>query len=324
VTTSPATYLDVYRSMLTARRLENRIASLYRAGKIVGGVYLGKGQEAISAALGSALDVANGDVFAPLIRDQAGRTAFGEELVDCTRTYLGSVKGPMKGRDGNVHRGRPKDGIVAMISHLGSSVPIVNGMLFAKRLQGKSGFVGGISIGEGATSTGAFHEGLNQAAVEKLPLVVVITDNQFAYSTPNNLQFACKSLLDRAIGYGVAGHRCKGNDLKDTVDVIHQAVDAARNGGGPQLIVADILRLCGHGEHDDAAYVPNSIREGDLGRDCMETAKEFLIAQDIASEAELDILDTEAKDAVRSAMATAQRDPQPDPFKDDWQVFATN
>ncbi len=324
MTTSPATYLDVYRSMLTARRLENRIASLYRAGKIVGGVYLGKGQEAISAALGSALDVANGDVFAPLIRDQAGRTAFGEELVDCTRTYLGSVKGPMKGRDGNVHRGRPKDGIVAMISHLGSSVPIVNGMLFAKRLQGKSGFVGGISIGEGATSTGAFHEGLNQAAVEKLPLVVVITDNQFAYSTPNNLQFACKSLLDRAIGYGVAGHRCKGNDLKDTVDVIHQAVDAARNGGGPQLIVADILRLCGHGEHDDAAYVPNSIREGDLGRDCMETAKEFLIAQDIASEAELDILDTEAKDAVRSAMATAQRDPQPDPFKDDWQVFATN
>lgn len=324
MTTSPNTYLDVYRSMLTARRLEDRIASLYRAGKIVGGVYLGKGQEAISAALGSALKVSNGDVFAPLIRDQAGRTAFGEELGDCTRTYLGSVLGPMKGRDGNIHRGRPKMGLVAMISHLGASVPVVNGMLFAKRLQGKSGFVGGISIGDGATSTGAFHEGLNQAAVEKLPLVVVITDNQFAYSTPNNRQFACKSLTDRAIGYGVAGHGCKGNDLKETVDVIHNAVDAARNGGGPQLVVADILRLCGHGEHDDAAYVPKSIRDGELGRDCMETAKEFLIAQKIATEAELDTLDTEAKEAVRKAMATAQRDPQPDPFKDDWQVFATN
>lgn len=310
--------------MLTARRLEDRIASHYRAGKIVGGVYLGKGQEAISAALGSALNASSGDVFAPLIRDQAGRTAFGEELIDCTRTYLGSVHGPMKGRDGNVHRGRPKEGMVAMISHLGSSVPVINGMLFAKRLQKKSGCVGGISIGEGATSTGAFHEGLNQAAIEKLPLVVVVTDNQFAYSTPNNRQFACESLLDRAIGYGVAGYRCKGNDLKDTVDVIHNAVDAARNGGGPQLVIADVLRLCGHGEHDDAAYVPKHIRDGELGRDCMDTAVEFLIAQNIATKAELETLDTEAKEAIRSAMATAQRDPQPDPFKDDWQVFATN
>src|SRR5438093_11002058 len=168
-------YVKAYRIMLLARLLDDKFASLYRMGKIHGGVFLGRGQEALSAAIGLALR--QGDVFAPLIRDTAGRLAFGEPILDAVRTYLGSPLGPMRARDGNVHRGRPKEGLLPMVSHLGAMIPVVNGILFARKLKGETGSVGATCIGEGATSTGAFHEALNQASVEKLPLVLVVADN---------------------------------------------------------------------------------------------------------------------------------------------------
>src|SRR5690348_9923464 len=196
-------YIQAYRLMLLARVLDEKLASLYRMGKIHGGVFLGRGQEALSVSIGLALK--KGDIFAPLIRDTAGRLAFGEPLLDAVRTYLGSPLGPMRARDGNVHRGRPREGLLAMISHLGAMIPVVNGVLFARRLQGVSGSVGATCIGDGGTSTGAFHEALNQAAVEKLPLVLVVANNHYAYSTPNERQFACESLLHKVGGYGVEG-----------------------------------------------------------------------------------------------------------------------
>src|SRR4030095_3158626 len=194
-------FIRAFRLMLLARTLDEKFASLYRAGKIHGGVFLGRGQEALSVSVG--LSLRKGDVFAPLIRDQAGRLAFGETLLDAVRTYIGSPLGPMRGRDGNVHRGRPREGYLPMISHLGATIAVVNGTLRARRFKGVTGAVGAASIGEGATSTGAFHEAVNQAAVEKLPLVLVIANNHYAYSTPSSRQFACESLADRADGYGV-------------------------------------------------------------------------------------------------------------------------
>jgi pyruvate dehydrogenase E1 component alpha subunit/2-oxoisovalerate dehydrogenase E1 component alpha subunit len=182
-------YLEAFRWMLLARVFEEKLASLYRGGLITGGVYLGKGQEAVSVACGLFLE--KGDVFAPLIRDQAGRSAFGEPLIDVARTYLGSRMGPMRGRDGNIHRGSPKAGQLAMISHLGAMIPVVVGKLLAKRMKGERGFVGLTTIGEGGMQTGATHEGLNIAAVEGVPFVVVATNNHYAYSTPNDRQFAC-------------------------------------------------------------------------------------------------------------------------------------
>src|SRR5277367_1758322 len=170
--------LAAYRFMLQARLLDDKFAALYRAGKIHGGVFLGRGQEALSVAVGISLK--KGDVFAPLIRDGAGRLAFGETVLDAVRTFLGSSLGPMRGRDGNVHRGRPLEGQLPMISHLGAMISVVNGILFARRFKKISGTVGVACIGDGATSTGAFHEALNQAAVEKLPLVLVVADNQYA------------------------------------------------------------------------------------------------------------------------------------------------
>src|SRR5205807_2494827 len=154
-------YTKAFRWMLLARTLDDKFAGLYRAGKIHGGVFLGRGQEALSVSLGLALR--KGDVFAPLIRDTAGRLAFGEPPLDAVRTYLGSPLGPMRARDGNVHRGKPADGMLAMISHLGAMISVVNGALFAYRLKGQTGVDGATCIGDGGTSTGAFHEGLNQA-----------------------------------------------------------------------------------------------------------------------------------------------------------------
>src|SRR6266568_7032738 len=172
-------YILACRWLLLARTLDEKLASLYRMGKIHGGVFVGRGQEALSVSVGLALR--KGDIFAPLIRDLAGRLAFGEPLLDSVRTYLGSPLGPMRGRDGNVHRGKPKEGLLAMISHLGAMISVVNGALMARRFSGDNEAIGAASIGDGATSTGAVHEALNQAAIEKLPVIVVIANNQYAY-----------------------------------------------------------------------------------------------------------------------------------------------
>jgi TPP-dependent pyruvate/acetoin dehydrogenase alpha subunit len=314
---------SVFQSMLRARLLENKLSSLYKAGKIVGGVYLGRGQEAVSATLGTAL-IQGTDFFAPLIRDQAGRTAFGEPLIDCTRTYLGSAEGPMRGRDGNIHRGRPDQGMPAMISHLGAQVPVIAGMLFAKRLQGTlDGRVGATCIGDGATSTGAFHEGLNLAAVERLPMVVVVGNNQFAYSTPNNRQFACADLVEKARGYGIGGFSVDGTDLLECVSVIGEAVKRARNGGGPQLVVARLLRLSGHGEHDDGSYVPAEWRDGHYGRDCVEVAMRQLVEHGAATPDEILAWQESFADEVQRAVAQAQQEAAPDPYLENWSALST-
>jgi len=319
---SPDLHLKAYRYMLLARVLDDKFASLYRAGKIFGGVFLGRGQEALSASIGVCLR--EGDIFAPLIRDMAGRLAFNEPLIDSARTFLGSALGPMRGRDGNIHRGRPKQGQLAMISHLGAMVSVVNGGLFARRMRGIKGTVGVACCGDGATSTGSFHEALNQAAVDKLPLVMVVADNQYAYSTPTDRQYACKSLVDRAAGYGVAGHEVDGVDLSECLKVVSRAIDRARAGAGPQLVVAHLLRLCGHGEHDDASYIDPQLKSSKLGRDCLKVAEENLVQQKWASETELAGWRAAAVQQVEEATAQAQREPAPDPFtKNYWAALMT-
>lgn len=308
--------------MLLARLSEEKYASLYRGGKIYGGVFLGRGQEALSAATGMSLKRGR-DIFAPLIRDQAGRLAFGESLLDATRTYLGSRHGPMRGRDGNVHRGKPREGYQAMISHLGAMISVLAGALLARRFRGETDVAGAASIGEGGTSTGAFHEGLNLAAVEKLPLVVVVANNQYAYSTPNARQFACKDLLDKAVGYGVEGYELDATDLAACLEVVGNAVERARAGHGPQMIVARLLRLSGHGEHDDASYVDPKLKNSKLGQDCLKLAEETLLARGWANERTLAQWREEALRQVEEAVAAAQREMAPDPSQEDWCALAT-
>jgi TPP-dependent pyruvate/acetoin dehydrogenase alpha subunit len=314
-------FLEAFRWMLLARTLEEKLVSLYRGGLITGGVYVGRGQEAVSVACG--LFLQKGDIFAPLIRDQAGRSAFGEPLIDVTRTYLGSRQGPMRGRDGNIHRGRPRNNQLAMISHLGAMVSVTVGALMAKRFHGEKNFVGLSCIGEGGMQTGSFHEGMNLAAVEQVPLVVVATNNHYAYSTPNDREFACHDLVDRAIGYGFEGYTVDGTDLTNCLDVIGSAVKRARAGRPPQLVVASILRLSGHGEHDDASYVTDEIKRQTFARDCLKLAEQTIV--------DLNLLDAETlrewrKDAaaqVDQAISTAQKEAAPEADEEDWCAIST-
>jgi pyruvate dehydrogenase E1 component alpha subunit/2-oxoisovalerate dehydrogenase E1 component alpha subunit len=264
-----------------------------------------------------------GDVFAPLIRDGAGRLAFGEPVLDAVRTYLGSALGPMRGRDGNVHRGRPREGLLPMISHLGAMISVVNGALMVRKFKHIEGAVGAACIGDGATSTGAFHEALNQAAVERLPLVLVVADNQFAYSTPTARQFACRDLADKASGYGVASHSVDGTHLDDCLRVLSAAVAEARKGGGPQMVVGRLLRLCGHGEHDDAHYIDAQMKKSPLGRDCLKVAEERLLHEGWADAKGISGMRKEATQEVDEAVAKVQREPAPDPYKENWCALAS-
>lgn len=314
-------HLSAFRYMLLARLLDDKFAALYRAGKVHGGVFLGRGQEGLSAAIGVSLQ--KGDVFAPLIRDAAGRLAFGETVLDSVRTFLGSAYGPMRGRDGNVHRGNLAEGRIPMISHLGAMISVVNGILLARRFQKKFGTVGAACIGDGATSTGAFHEAINQAAVEKLPLVLVIADNQYAYSTPTSRQFACDSLAHKAAGYGVDVQTVDGTDFSACLKVTGEAVTRARRGDGPQMIVARLLRLCGHGEHDVAEYVDPELKKSPLGRDCLKVAQDYLIQKHWLDESQLSAMREEILHEIEATFAQAQREPAPDPFAEEWRAVAS-
>ena len=314
----PEAFLNAYRWMVLARTFEDKIASVYRAGKIVGGVYVGRGQEAFSAAL--AVQLYRGkDIYSPLIRDMAGRAAFGEPVIDAARTYLGSTKGPMRGRDGNVHRGSPGEGVPAMISHLGAMISVVEGMLFARRLRGElANCVGAACIGDGATSTGSVHEALNLASIEKLPLVVAIANNQFAYSTPNDRQFACRDLVDRAIGYGIEGISVDGTDLADCLQGFNKALSRARSGKGPQLVVGKLLRLAGHGEHDDAPYITEQMRRSSLGQDCLPAARKRIIDENWSTEQDCISLEEQATKEVEAAILQASNEESPDAYSHDW------
>ena len=314
-------FLEAFRWMLLARTLEEKLVSLYRGGLITGGVYVGRGQEAVSVACG--LFLQKGDIFAPLIRDQAGRSAFGEPLLDVTRTYLGSRQGPMRGRDGNIHRGRPRNNQLAMISHLGAMVSVTVGALMAKRFHGEKNFVGLSCIGEGGMQTGSFHEGMNIAAVEQVPLVVVATNNQYAYSTPNDREFACHDLVDRAIGYGFEGYTVDGTDLTNCLDVIGSAVKRARAGRPPQLVVASVLRLSGHGEHDDASYVTDEIKRQPFARDCLKLAEQTIVDVNLLDAATLREWRKDAAAQVDEAISIAQKEAAPEADEENWCAIST-
>jgi TPP-dependent pyruvate/acetoin dehydrogenase alpha subunit len=310
--------LDHFRWMVLARALDERMAALYRQDHIRGGtVFSGKGQEAYSAAAGLSLRPwtadTPGDFFAPLIRDSAGRLAFGEPILDAVRTYCGRRSGPMRGRDGNVHRGNLSLGQLPMISHLGASVSVISGMLMARRQLGTlADSVGIVSLGDGAMQTGASHEGINVAAVEGLPLIILVADNQVSYSTFSNRTFACKSLIDRAIGYGCGAHTCDGTDFDACRTTVETAVAAARAGKGPQMVVASLLRLAGHGEHDDNSYVGAELRAR-FG-DCVTLAEARLTAEGVATAPYWEA----AKSAIAAAVNQALSEPGPDVAAEDW------
>jgi len=309
--------LKAYRAMAMARAFDAKISALYKAGKIFGGVFLGRGHEAIAACEAVFLQPGK-DVYNPFIREQAGRCAWGDSVLESARSYFGSAQGYMRGRDGNVHWGHPADGVPAPVSHLGAMISIVAGMMMAKRLRGETGCVGVACIGDGTTSVGACHEACNLIAVEKLPVVIVVSNNQFAYSTPNSQEFACESLLDRGRGYGLACSECDGTDFMQTLGVMQQAIAAARAGEGPRWVVANTLRMCGHGEHDDAAYIPPELKARYADRDPLDVALRQLKERGWLDDAEAARIQEACADEVQRCVAQAQKEAPPDPAAMDW------
>ncbi|MEG0142473.1 MAG: thiamine pyrophosphate-dependent dehydrogenase E1 component subunit alpha [Akkermansia sp.] len=304
------TAIRAYRAMLVARAFDSKISSLYKAGKITGGVFLGRGHEAIAASGGVCIRRGE-DIFSPFIREQAARYAWGEPIIEAARSYLGSSLGYTRGRDGNVHRGVPAEGYIIPISHLGSTVAVVLGALFAKKLDDKLGdTIGMVFCGDGTTSTGSFHEACNLASVEQLPVVVVVSNNKFAYSTPNEHEFGCKSLVDRGKGYGT--------DFLATLKTFQKAVGAARAGKGPQWILANTLRMCGHGEHDSATYIPEALKQEYAVKDPLLVSERQLLECGWITAEENEEWKAAATEEVQTAVARAQREPEPDPYRDDW------
>jgi pyruvate dehydrogenase E1 component alpha subunit/2-oxoisovalerate dehydrogenase E1 component alpha subunit len=210
-----------------------------------------------------------------------------------------------------------------MVSHLGAMISVTVGALMAKRFKGEKDFIGLACIGEGGMQTGAFHEGMNIAAVEQVPLVIVATNNHYAYSTPNDREFACHDLVDRAIGYGFEGYSLDGTDLSACLEVIGGAVKRARAGRPPQLVVASVLRLSGHGEHDDASYVTEEIKREPFARDCLKVAEQTIADLNLIDAKTLTDWRKEAAAKVDEAIATAQKEAPPDGDKEDWRALST-
>jgi pyruvate dehydrogenase E1 component alpha subunit/2-oxoisovalerate dehydrogenase E1 component alpha subunit len=307
---SPEKRLDLYRFLRLNRSLEERLVLLYRQGRIVGGLYRSLGQEATS--VGSAAALEKGDVLGPLIRNLGSVLVMGYTAREVLTQHLGRAASPSGGREGNLHFGRPERGVVSSISMLGALVPVMAGVALAARLRGRT-TVAMTYIGDGGTSTGAFHEGLNFAAVQKLPLVVVAENNGWAYSTPFRKQTAARSLADRAVAYGMPAETVDGNDVLAVYAAARAAVERARRGEGPTLLEARTYRMKGHAEHDGQAYVPREELEEWAQRDPIERYAATLLASKEVTADDLAAIDRRIAEELNADVEFAEKCPFPEP-----------
>ena len=247
--------VELYYFMRLTRSLEERLVNLYRQGKVIGGLFRSLGQEADSVGSAYALDRGAGDFLSPLIRNLGSLLVMGAKPVDVLRQYMAKATSPTRGRELNVHFGDLDHGFLGQISHLGDMVPVMAGITLTFRMRGERR-VGLVYVGDGAMSTGAFHEGMNLAASRRLPLVVIAENNGWAYSTRMDRQTAVQQLAQKAKAYGIPGERADGNDVLAVYEVTRRAVARARAGEGVTLIELLTYRRKGHAEHDNQSYVP--------------------------------------------------------------------
>src|SRR6476619_5412956 len=247
--------LELYYYMRLTRSLEERLVHLYRQTKVVGGLFRSLGQEADAVGSAYALDRSQGDILSPLIRNLGSMLVQGATPLEILRQYMATGDSPTRGRELTIHFGDTVRGFIGHISHLGDMVPVMAGVTLSFKLRNEPR-VGLVYVGDGATSTGAFHEGINFAAVQRCPLVVIVEKNGYAYSTPTNKQTLAKQFIDKAPGYGIAAEQADGNDVIATYAATKRAVDRARRGDGVTLVELFTYRRKGHAEHDNQSYVP--------------------------------------------------------------------
>ena len=251
---APAQLLELYYYLHLTRSLEERLTNLYRQGKVIGGLFRSLGQEADAVGAAYALDREKGDFLAPLTRNLGSMLVQGAEPLQIVRQYMAKATSPTCGREMNIHFGNLEKGYIGQISHLGDMVPVMAGVCLSFKMR-KEARVGLVFVGDGATSTGTFHEGINFATVQRLPLVCVMENNGFAYTTPLSKQTAVKRLVDKAAAYGAHSDAADGNDLLAVYEVTKRAVERARAGGGVTMIELTTYRRKGHAEHDNQSYV---------------------------------------------------------------------
>jgi TPP-dependent pyruvate/acetoin dehydrogenase alpha subunit len=312
--------LDMLYYMSLAREMENRIErKLYRQGKILGGVYVGRGQEAI--AVGSCIQLEPEDCVCPSHRDMGAYLIRGFSPHTIFAQYLGRKTGPARGKDGNLHMGDMGKRTVAFVSMLADTVPVAVGIGMAYKMRGQKNVVL-CYFGEGSTSRGDWHEGLNMASVQKVPVVYICNNNQYAYSTPLDKQMAVASVADRAQAYGMPGVSVDGNDVIAIYEATRSAIARARAGEGPSLIECRTFRMTGHSAHDDASYVPKEQFEEWEKKDPLRRLEARLLQDKAASEEELKQLGARISREVDEALALAEADPYPEPLETLQGVYA--
>ena len=316
-----AQLLELYYWMRLTRTLEERLVALYRQTKVVGGLFRSLGQEA--DAVGSAFALRREDVLSPLIRNLGSMLVKGATPVEILRQYMAKGDSPTRGRELNIHFGDRERGFIGQISPLGDMVPVMAGVTLSFKMRGEAR-VGLVYVGDGATSTGAFHEGINFAAVQRCPLVVVIENNGYAYSTPTRKQTLAKQFVDKAIGYGVPGELTDGNDVIATYEVTKRAVDRARAGEGVSIVELMTYRRKGHAEHDNQSYVPaGEIDKWARENDPVDRYVARLRSELGFGESELTEVDARVRREVDEATETAEQSPAPEPLDALVGVYAT-
>jgi TPP-dependent pyruvate/acetoin dehydrogenase alpha subunit len=318
-TLRPEQMLELYRYLKMTRLVEERLVNLSRQTKVVGGVFRSLGQEA--TAVGSAYALEPQDFVTPLIRDLGAVLVKGIRPRDIFAQYMAKAWGPSGGRDLNIHFGDLEKGFLGPISHLGDMIPVMTGVLLAARMQ-KKPIVAIAYIGDGGMSTGAFHEGLNFAAVQKLPLIVIAEYNHYAYSTPTNLQTAVRDLAEKAAGYNIPASIVDGNDVVACYEVTKRAADYARDGGGAVLIEAKTYRRKGHAEHDDQRYVPaGEIEWWEKHNDPVDRYERYLIERGLADDTKLEEITAGVLREIEEDCAWAESSPMPEAEQAAYGVF---
>ncbi len=306
--------LELYYYMRLTRSLEERLVNLYRQTKVVGGLFRSLGQEADAVGSAYALDRSKGDVLSPLIRNLGSMLVQGATPIEILRQYMAKGDSPTRGRELNIHFGDTVRGFIGQISHLGDMVPVMAGVTLSFKLRGQDR-VGLVYVGDGATSTGAFHEGINFAAVQRCPLVVIVENNGYAYSTPTCRQTACASFKDKAIGYGIPGVRADGNDVVATYEITKEAVERARGGGGVTLIELMTYRRKGHAEHDNQSYVPaGEIERWARENDPLDRFIKALTGRHGVAASELEQIDIRVAAEIDRATDEAEASAAPEPM----------
>jgi TPP-dependent pyruvate/acetoin dehydrogenase alpha subunit len=303
---------DILRLLKLARYVDERLEALYRQGRLPGAIYSGRGQEGTHVGVAYALDAR--DSLYPTHRDLTAQLAKGLDLNRVLAQFWGRIDGYLRGRDGNSHIG-DWDGnrTYAVMSHLPIAYPVAVGAGWAYQRAG-DGRVALAICGDGATSNGRWHEAINTAAVFRLPVIFVVNNNQFAYSTPNEREFPVPTIAERAAAYGIPGVRVDGTEVLEVYEAARDAVERARSGGGPTLIESVSLRWRGHAGHDPAKYVPRELLEHYmLSKDPVKNFEQHLRELGVVDDDAVTAMDAEVQAAFEQAHEYALASPFPEP-----------